>query len=146
MFPGTWEWENDNQIFRVHLWINTKGATKGHFEMVQVNTNGEETIIYRSDKPMNSATPQHWLPVISGGRQSEKYFMARIMDNSMNYEAPEYQQYEFWQARLDMKIIQIGNTEGIPTKATWKVGYYDITPNNAMPLNIPTDIVLTKVN
>ncbi|WP_298516968.1 DUF6705 family protein [uncultured Kordia sp.] len=141
-FLGTWEWQNENRIFRVFLFAQNQ-TIKGHFEMVQIN-NGSETIIYKSNKPYNSQTPQSWHPVISGGHDG-KDFDGRIMDNSLDYEAPEWDGYTLWHAQLRMKILQTANCIGCATTASWKVAYFDLTPNNKLPLNIPTDIILTKV-
>lgn len=141
-FNGTWEWENESQIFRVFLWENDQGAIKGHFEMVETDSNGAEIIIYTSDKPYNAATPEHWHPVINAGiwHETPNELEGRIMDNSLDYEDPELNGYQLWQAWLEMKIISEN-----PTQATWKVNYKDIVPENALPINIPMDIVMTKV-
>ena len=40
-FHGTWEWQNGNQTFRVFLFAQND-TTKGHFEMVELNS-GVET-------------------------------------------------------------------------------------------------------
>ncbi|WP_046756594.1 hypothetical protein [Kordia jejudonensis] len=141
-FIGTWEWQNGNRIFRVFL-FNQNSTTKGHFEMIEVN-NGVETTIYKSNKPYNTQTPQNWHPVISGGYY-ENSFDGRIMDNSLNYEAPQWDGFTLWHSRLRMKILQANNCIGCSTTASWKVAYSDLTPSNKLPLNIPTDIVLTKV-
>ncbi|WP_156168956.1 hypothetical protein [Kordia jejudonensis] len=116
----------------------------GHFEMVEVDTNGNEITIYKSNKPYNSQTPQHWHPVIDAGHNGNK-LDGRIMDNSLDYEDPQWDGYTLWHARLRMKILQTGSCIGCSTTASWKVAYFDLTPSNKLPLNIPTDIVLTKV-
>ena len=151
-FLGTWEWQNGNQIFRVNLWGDTNKAISGHFQMLQItqNSNGQNiaTVIYTSDKPYNSVMTEHWHPVINVGLgwNRNDILQGRILDNSMNYESSEYDGFEFWQAWLEMKIIPSNNCNECPLTATWKVQYKDLTPSNAMPLNIPTDIILTKVN
>jgi len=139
-FHGTWEWENGNQIFRVNLWLDEYGATSGHFEMVEVNNN-IETTIYTSDKPYNSAMSQHWHPVISAGWNGNHILSGRIMDNSLDYEDPQYDGLTLWTAWLEMKTISYN-----PTKAKWTVQWYDLIPDNILPLNVPTDIIMTKVN
>jgi len=138
-FHGTWEWQNGNQIFRATLWGTTNGATKGHFEMVEVNS-GVETVIYTSDKPYNSNMTQHWHPVINVVLNSYNISLdGRILDNSYDYEDPSFDPYDMCESWLRMEIITTS-----PTTATWKVNYYDIIPDNAPPINIPTNIVMTK--
>ncbi len=139
-FHGTWEWQNGNQTFRVFL-FEQNSTTKGHFEMVE-NNNGTETVVYTSDKPYNSAMTQHWHPVINVGMNSDSVSLdGRILDNSYDYESTSFAGYDLCESWLNMKIVSANN----PTTATWKVNYYDIIPNNAPPINIPTDIVMTKV-
>lgn len=139
-FHGTWEYQNGNQIFRVHL-FEQNSTTKGHFEMV-VNNNGIETVIYTSDKPYNSVTSQHWHPVINVGLNNDGISLdGRVLDNSYDYESSSFNNYQLCESWLSMKIISTN-----PTAATWKVNYYDIVPNNVPPINIPTNIILTKVN
>ncbi len=138
-FHGTWEWQNGNQIFRVFL-FEQNSTTKGHFEMVEVN-NGIETLVYTSDKPYNSAMAQHWHPVINVGLNSDHVSLSgRILDNSYDYESQDFAQYDLCESWLKMRILTTN-----PTTATWKVNYYDIIPNNAPPINIPMDIIMTKV-
>ena len=139
-FLGTWEWQNGNQTFRVFLWDTENGAVKGHFEMVEVNS-GVETIVYTSDKPYNSNMTQHWHPVINVGLNSDGVSIeGRILDNSYDYEDPSFDQYNLYNSYLRMRIISTN-----PTTATWKVQYYGLIGNDAPPINIPTDIVMTKV-
>lgn len=138
-FHGTWEWQDGNQIFRVFL-FSQNDTTKGHFELVVVN-NGAETIIYTSNKPYNSNMTQHWHPVINVGLNNDGVSLdGRILDNSYDYEHPDFDQYDLWDSNLKMKIISTN-----PTTATWKVNYSGLTPSNAPPINIPTDIIMTKV-
>lgn len=139
-FEGTWEWQNNSYIFRVYLGQNNPSPKQGHFEMVEIGNNGEEIIIYTSDKPYNSVTPQHWHPVILAGWNGDDTLSGRILDNSLDYEDPQWDGYQFWHSWLEMKIISTN-----PIQATWKVNYKDITPENALPINIPQDIIMTKV-
>jgi hypothetical protein len=149
-FLGIWEWQNGNQIFRVTLFEQNK-TTKGHFQMLEINQNSNgvntATVLYTSDKPYNSAMTEHWHPVINAGLEwnRDDVLSGRILDNSMNYEAPEFASYDFWHAWLEMKIIQ-SNCSNCQLTARWKVRYKDLTPSNAMPLNIPTDIIMIKIN
>lgn len=149
-FWGTWEWQNGTQIFRVEL-FEQNHTTKGHFQMLQINQNpnGINTVevIYTSDKPYNSAMTEHWHPVINAGLELNRSDLlhGRILDNSMNYEDAQYNGLDFWQAWLEMKIIP-SNCNNCPITAHWKVEYKDVIPENVIPLNIPTDIILTKTN
>ncbi len=138
-FIGTWEWENGNQIFRVFIW-KQNSASKGDFELVEVN-GGIETTIYKSDKEIYGLAGTNWYPVITGGWDGDKHFNGRILDNSIEHDPAVY---TLWDAKLTMKISQ-ENCLGCSTTATWKVNYYDLVPSSAAPFNIPTDITLTKI-
>jgi len=137
LIEGTWEWHNGNRIFRVIIFRVDTGGLQGHFEMVEVN-NGVQTTIYKSDKKVLGLDGTHYPPAIRGGGNDEG-FTGRIMDNSIEYD-PNVK--EMVEARLEMKIFASGNL----TKASWKVKFYDLVPVNRAPLNIPTDIVLTRVS
>lgn len=139
-FVGTWEWHDNNQIFRLILSRkdNNKGYD-GHFMMIHT-TNGSETIIYNSNKVMNYGI--YWWPVISGGSLDGINFSGSIIDNSvvLNQEFNTYPQ-----GRLKMTIIP-ETCSNCPPSLIWKVYFQDIVPSGMPDFNIPIDLILTKIN
>lgn len=150
-FLGTWEWQNNNQIFRVTLWKEEQveyengnrpsfywDRIKGHFEMVEIGSLGEETIIYTSQKKIGQSTSD-WFPVINGGSNDGNTFEGFIYDNSVPFN-PNY--ITGVRGNLDINIVP----SAVPSQMEWKVtlpqGMYGT--DQPTEFNIPTDIILTK--
>ncbi len=155
-FIGTWEHQNGNEIFRVTLWKvemeeHENGnrpsfwmdALKGHYEKVEVTTNTfgeiEESVIYTSQKKIGQSNTD-WIPVISGGTNDGSGFGGLVYDNSIPYN-PNY--ILGIRGHLDLDLISGTN----PIQMQWKVrlpqGMYGT--DQPTEFNIPTDIILTKV-
>lgn len=149
-FLGTWEHQNGNIIFRVTLTKITKeeykngnrpsfywDKIKGHFEKVEIDANGRETIIYTSQKKMGQ-TVTDWPHSIYGGTSDGVGLSAQIYDNSINPVGD----YFHITGKLKCEIIPNIN----PKQMTWKVtlpqGMYGT--DQPTTFNIPTDITLTK--
>ena len=146
-FLGTWEYQNNNTIFRVHFTKLTKkefgngnspsyysDMIIGHYIKVEVLPNGDENIIYTSDKPvLNDAERNHWPEdvIIFSDTSIGIGLSGSIMDN---VEDDNLQ----W-GTLTCEIIQGSN----PSQMTWKVDGYNLGGRN---FRIPTDIIMTKIN
>lgn len=149
-FLGTWEHKDGNIIFRVTLTKLTKHEHKngnrpsfyedhiqGHFEKVEVNSKGIETLVYTSQKKMGQ-TITDWPFVIYGGTNDGIRLSAQIDDNSITQVGDHY----YITGVLKCEIIPNTN----PKQMTWKValplGMRDMEAPDEF--NIPTDIILTK--
>lgn len=138
---GTWEAElSANRIFRINVFevsqsdanYLTYANIQGHFEMVQVESDGSETIIYTSDRDMcegcNLPYPPAFFLNTDGGEQVSGY----VIDNSGINVADAY--------------IRINFIADNPLRVDWLV--HQDGPNisrPARPVNIPTDLQLTKI-
>lgn len=152
-FLGTWEWQDNNQIFRITLWKeeyneNENGnrpsffwdEIKGHFELVEIGQSGGqfETTIYTSQRKIGQSNTD-WFPVIDGASNNGINFEGLIYDNSVPYD-PNY----ITGVRGNLILTIIPNSQ--PQQMDWKVtlpqGMYGT--DQPTEFNIPTDIVLTK--
>ena len=136
-FVGTWEWQDGNNIFRVELYIDEDNDIRGDFEMVEDLGNSQESLIYESNIDIGFGLK--YGPVIFGG--SDGFEMgAAFTDNTVTHP------YGPLRGKLKM-VIQPSNTPGLTT-ATWQLqrtrGLKRADDNRTF--NVPTDIVLTKVN
>jgi hypothetical protein len=137
-FLGTWEWQNNNVIFRVNFFNESDGdgtfSLGGHFTMLESDNNGNETILFTSDRPIEN-TNQNWLPMINGGRYLDYIDSYRfsLRDNTTN---------DFLLGTLDLKFLDVPN--GSPLQISWKLRI-DGMANEDQNFNVPTDITLTKV-
>ncbi|MFQ3296221.1 MAG: hypothetical protein ACI9WV_000462 [Patiriisocius sp.] len=149
-FLGTWEYQTGNTIFRITLIKLTKHKVEngkrtpyyidkieGHYKKAEIDTNGNETIIYTSQKKMGQ-TNTDWPFVIYGTAYDIIQFNGQIYDNSITPSNG------FAAIRGILKCEIIPNTN--PKQMTWKVtlpqGMYG--SNQPTTFNIPTDIILTK--
>lgn len=140
---GTWEWQNGNEVFRINFFnysYEYEGETwtslASHFTMLETDTFGNETIIYTSDKPMGSTIPQNWYPVITGGQYLNYIDSYRfwLIDNTAN---------TYLLGNLDIKFLNVPN--GSPLQILWKLRI-DGMANEGESFNVPTDIILTKID
>lgn len=137
-FLGTWEWQNNNITFRVNFFndetYDGSQTIRGHFTMLESDNNGNETILFTSDRPIEN-TNQNWLPMINGGRYLDYIDSYRfsLRDNTTN---------DFLLGTLDLKFLDVPN--GSPLQISWKLRI-DGMANEDQNFNVPTDITLTKV-
>ncbi|MEH6537448.1 MAG: DUF6705 family protein [Psychroserpens sp.] len=144
-FVGTWENTNGNQIFRVTFYIDNL-YIKGDYQLVEVD-NGSETLLYRSnfDFDINGTTYNNGYAIF-GGSDNGILMGAQIEDNTIGYENGE----------RNKKDGILGFTiQPIPPlclnciiTAEWKVKTRggNLIDGDPLIFNIPTDIILTKVN
>ncbi|WP_298516966.1 DUF6705 family protein [uncultured Kordia sp.] len=140
-FVGTWQWQNGNQTFQVELFLNENGRIRGHFTMLETNSNGLQIIVYKSNRDIGFG---HTFGSVIYGSSDGTILYAGIDDNTV----PNPNNYPGLSGKLKMEIITTGNCIGCSTTATWKVkeqqeGRFE---GDNRTLNIPTDIILTKVN
>ena len=107
-FVGTWEWENNDQIFRVILYLNEEGRVRGDFEMVEDLGNNQESLIYESK--IDTGNGLEYDQVIYGQSDGNR-LGAGITDNTINHP------YGPLFGELIM-VIQPSHTPGLTT-ATW---------------------------
>ena len=156
-FLGTWFAQIGTQTFVVTLWKETKTANGnpvefysddivGHYRLVENYHNpsatslptSAETVIYTSDKYWRGTTQPMPFSIISMTSIDGIHSSAIIMDVSFPDNSP-YHGQEGW---LGMKILTTSPT----TKAHWRISKAsDAKPEDRI-FNIPTDIILTKVN
>ena len=137
-FIGLWEWQNNNEIFRVNLFdYQEDGETGigGHFTMLQVDNNGNETVLYTSNR-LIEGTNDYWRPMITGCRyldynESYRFF---LRDNTSDY---------FLLGDLYLKFLNNLNS-GQPLQISWKLRPGGTRSQDEI-FNVPTDIVLTKM-
>jgi hypothetical protein len=154
-FLGIWEYQDGNQIFRVHLWKEVmveyndywKDRINGHFQKISISASGEETIIYTSEKTVAGGT-DIWSSVISLGSikgASHNKATGLIFDNCQDSYSAE--QPLGLQANLEISITS--GTGAVGTEMFWhpylfrdgfRFSHIDYV------FKIPTDITLTKVS
>ncbi|WP_296317866.1 DUF6705 family protein [Winogradskyella sp. UBA3174] len=141
-FIGTWEYQENNQIFRITIYEDGNDL-KGDYWLIDIN-NGVETILYESDY-YEPGTDFHWRHAIFGGSNDGNLMYAQIDDNSINYENGPTER-KFKKGSLGFTLLpQTCST--CPIMAEWKVEPLiglrsDTEPDN---YNIPIDIVMIKV-
>jgi hypothetical protein len=141
-FIGTWEYQNNNNLFRVTIYEDA-GYLKGDYWLIEVN-NGVETVICES----NYYVPQ-WNQnlghVIFGGSNDGNLMHAQIDDNTINCEAGITER-----KRLKGTLgftIQLQNCSNCPVTAEWKISRWQGLRSDSEPENysIPTDVIMTKM-
>ena len=153
-FLGTWFAQIGTQTFVVTLWKETKspisdidGNTEyyvddicGHYRLVEnFNTNGlgSETVIYTSNKLWRGTSQQ--MPFSINMTSTDGiHSLGGIIDMSFSDNSPYYGQ----EGRLGIKIL----TTGATTTAQWSIGKGSDAKAEDRVFNIPTDIILTKLN
>lgn len=131
-FVGTWEYDNGNTIFRVVLNVNDQNRIRGDYELVNKNSG---TIIYQSRQDLGHG---YFLEhSIYGGNINNK-LGAGIDDRTLSHPG-----YAVLMGQLKMELL---NTSPYQT-ATWKVKRRQgvILSDDYREFNIPTDIILTKI-
>lgn len=140
-FIGTWEHVDGNRIFRVIIYEDEQNL-KGDYELVE-SVNGIETIIYESNYyvPRLDAYNGH---AIFGGTTSMTRMGGRIEDNTIEDGNPETGSFLTGSLVIN---IEPRTCLSCPLTASWKVEknggmYWSTQPTS---FNIPTDIIITKV-
>ena len=136
-YPGTWNYQNGNQVFVVKIWQD--GNTfKGHYKMTVINSG---TTIYNSRRQFGDGI--FFPPTIVGYANTQNGLSGSICDNTiLGYTE------DCLEGNFQMKIIPFlpGCTSCVVT-ATWKVSD---TPGMKVgqdpPFSVPTNITLTKVS
>jgi len=145
-FAGTWKWQNNNQTFKVHFYINN-GYLKGNYELIETTGSGlssTETLIYKSKILINTDLNFYFGPAISGGSLDGVLFTGYIRDNVLWTDGI----HSTKDGIISIDIID-NSCLTCPTTAAWKVfSEGGIIIEGVTPINftIPTDITLTKVN
>lgn len=147
-FLGTWTTQIGTQTFVVTFWKETKVANGnpiefytdniiGHYRLVENYTMPNEQVIYTSDKYWRGTTQT--IPGIYVMKSTDGVHAGgMIIDTSF----PDNSPYHGQEGRLGMKIL----TTGTNTTAQWRISKgSDAKPQDRI-FNIPTDIILTKVN
>ena len=132
-FIGNWQWVDGNKTFTVEIYQNYDSTNgnhlAGHYKMEETINNLTVTI-YKSNRLFDHDN------LIYGDANTEIFFSGSIDDNTT-------QGYVTKRGYLRFNIL-----DTTPVTATWKVERYygprmDVEPAN---FNIPTDIILTKVD
>ncbi|WP_131387660.1 DUF6705 family protein [Flavobacterium suncheonense] len=150
-FLGTWIAPmGNNQTFVVSLYKVTKNPRRdtngnveyyvddieGHYRLVENYDLLNEQVIYTSNKHWVGTTDVYpGIYVMKSNDGIHSY--GTVMDTSFPVSSPYYRQ----EGRLGMKILSTN-----PTTAQWRISKgSDAKPEDRV-FNIPTDIILTKVN
>jgi hypothetical protein len=132
---GHWQWVNGNTTFKVELFLIADGSIEGHYSLIET-TNGLQTTIYSSNKDFGNG--YFWGPCIYGSNTTS--FKGIVTDNTINYPG-----YSHIDGNLQIEIIPSSGLGSIQAK--WTVKYKSGLRLNTdlREFNIPTDIILTKV-
>lgn len=144
-FTGTWEYRSGNEIFRIVLWEDTNelDLLKGHYEKVVINSSGDETFIYCSDKEKFQDHNTGWIPFAISLKEIQSKLSGSITDNTVDQS--QYDPLKSGQLRMEI----LSNTGGSnPTiTASCKINRDEgIAIKESPNYSVPTDIILTKVN
>lgn len=134
---GTWEGASSENIFRLKIALYPEGP-QAHYEMIRIKNNGDEEVLYTSDRRIWSDDNNYWYPPMVnfgtiGTTALRKGFLADITILSTKRVAQR-------------GCFEFEYISSVPLKARFKV---DFCPGLKAPdefFNIPTDIVMTKVN
>lgn len=134
---GTWQQQTGNDIFRIEIEREIgqyedgtpKSVTLGHFQIIELDNNGNETIILNSDQTINPNTPNSFqLPhAIRGG--------------FYNYES-SYYLFQFTDINgttTDLHIEVLNNNSLLPNQIKWTLKGIIIGD-----LNVPKNATLTR--
>ncbi|WP_026704512.1 DUF6705 family protein [Flavobacterium soli] len=140
-FIGTWKYQNGNEIFYV-TFFQVRSKIEGNYRKVLVNNNGIETQeIYRSNKFFNGTTIE-W-PTCFFISSDSTSLGGTINDNTIDFSNHPGRSYK--SGILSVKLLPSCNA--CPVTAEWKVKRAQGIQLEGEPdYNIPTDIILTKVN
>jgi hypothetical protein len=138
-FVGNWEWQDGNQKFKVEIFIDGENL-KGHYELVET-INSTTTTIYKSNKLLNQELDFYFGYAIFGDSVDGIKFGASIDDNVLLNNGNN----NIKKGSLAFTIQN--NTLGQPITASWSIksSFGLKSTEEPVEFNIPTDIVLTKV-
>lgn len=140
-FIGDWEWQNGDETFRVEVFADGNNL-KGHYEMIETDSTGNETTLYKSNKLLNPSLNFYYGSAMFGGSNDGVLFHALIDDNVLMGDGIHSRK----DGSLAFTITNDG-TDGQPITATWRVTILQGLKSTSEPteFSIPTDILLTKV-
>ncbi|WP_281847651.1 DUF6705 family protein [Olleya namhaensis] len=134
-FLGTWEFQENNKIFRINIWENqTNDGIDGHYWLIELDANGNETIIDQSDKEKIDGCNCSWSEAFSAYSKDGEELRGLIRDVT-----PLPKDRTWIDGLLSMSI-----QENNPTAAHWIVSYDGPIYFEAR-FQIPTNCILTKV-
>lgn len=137
-FLGTWEWQNGTETFRVVFFNDStydgSQTIRGHFALLETDVNGNETLIYTSDR-LIEGTDQNWIPMINGGRYLD-------YNDSYRFSLRDNTTDSFLLGVLDLKFLNVSSQSSL--LVSWKLRV-DGMADEDQNFNVPTDIILTKV-
>ena len=142
-YIGTWKYQNGSEIFYVTFY-NERAQIKGKYRKVVVNNNGVEVQeIYRSNKFIIGSTTE-WPSCINVDYDNvNNKIGGDIMDNTIDFS--NHPGRTFKSGVLRVKLLP--SCTGCPITAEWKVKRQQGIQLEGEPdYNIPTDIIITKVN
>lgn len=136
-FKGTWQYQNGNQRFLVSIWVDSENIMLGHYKMITIDSNGNQTgVLYNSKKPIGTSTT-NWPYAIYMGTYDGLAEGGVIKDNTVNNPRG------FIEGRFRLSI-ENGNS---PITAHWIVEKMQGIQETGEPnFSIPTDIILTKIS
>jgi hypothetical protein len=135
-FIGTWQYQDENNIFRIILVESFNGDLNddldGKFQLIEIQ-NGVEVITFDSGYIGDTDYFPQWI-AITGRIWDINKFSGMVEDRSN----PGYGALD---GRLETELI---DNNGI-LQLTWKVTKRGLRDTEEPDFNIPTDAVLTKV-
>lgn len=146
-FLGNWMYQNGNQTFIVHLWKESMKPIGnpveyyidnifGHYELIENYGDINQTVIYTSDKFFRGTQqPIPW----ALDAESLDGIMCRgfIIEFSVPNNSPHYA----IDGHFGLKIISSN-----PTRAEWKIQPRMKAPVEYHTFNLPSNIIMTKIN
>ncbi|MGX1022969.1 DUF6705 family protein [Psychroflexus sp. MBR-150] len=148
LFTGTWEYQENNEVFRVILWEYNEApdVIVGHFEKFVVDDNGIiQNYIYASEKGKIPGDSKGWIPFAIYAGVSTDFIKGIFKDNTINPNL--YDRIKTGEVKIEiLSNNQLTNT--VTARWTVKVRVGDhLTFSSVSPdFNVPTDIILTKVS
>jgi hypothetical protein len=138
-FIGNWTFQNGNELFVLTLWSESNKIF-GHYRMMALDNNGSyQFMVYNSNKEIGTSG-QNWPYVVYSKFNEGSYISGNITDNSINNP-----NYKFIEGKFMMTLLD--TCFGCNLTAGFKVEKEQGIRSEGEPdFNIPTDIVLTKLN
>lgn len=153
-FEGTWEFVNGTNVFQVILYddpdYNDNIHLLGDYRLIE-RINGVETLIYKSDyeltPPHNQFLADAGWQIFGGSYSNQTKFSGQVTDNTIDYHLGiDNRRAIIGNLFLELLLIDI-TCPSCPQRISWKIekprGLYIGTADD---YNIPTDIILTKVD
>ncbi|MUV03201.1 hypothetical protein GN157_05710 [Flavobacterium rakeshii] len=138
-YAGTWEHQNGNQKFILSIWVDSNNIMLGHYKMITVDRNGQQTeTVYNSKKEVGNSGID-WPYTVYFGDMSNGYsqsFGGPIIDNTVNNQ----------RGFIEEQFIFTPNSP-LGSTAQWEVKKMQgVREPNEPDFNIPNNILLTKVS